>query len=145
MDDTSTPPGGSRGTDPAAGVDGSAVKAATAPSPQNVALKGLCPRCGAATLFDGLIRFAPSCRACGLDFAAFNVGDGPAAFLTLILGALVTGLAIWLELAVSPPPWVHLIWIPVTIGGVIASLRLAKGALIALEYRNAAREGALLK
>ena len=30
----------------------------------------------------------PRCRACGLDFARFNVGDGPAAFLTLIVGAL---------------------------------------------------------
>ena len=28
----------------------------------------------------------PRCRACGLDFAAFNVGDGPAAFLILIVG-----------------------------------------------------------
>ena len=119
----------------------------TPPSPQQVALKGLCPRCGAPTLFagpllsGGMASFAPSCRACGLDFSMFNVGDGPAAFLTLILGSIITALAIWLELAASPPWWVHLIWIPVTIGSVLWSLRLAKGALIALEYRNAAREG----
>ncbi len=73
----------------------------------------------------------------------FNVGDGPAAFLTLILGSIVTGLAIWLELEVSPPWWVHLVWVPVTLGAVLGSLRLAKGALIALECRNAAREGRL--
>ena len=67
---------------------------------------------------------------------------GPAAFLTLILGGIVTVLAIWLDLKVGPPWWVHaLLWIPLTIGGVVGSLRLAKGMLLALEYRNAAREG----
>ena len=70
------------------------------------------------------------------------VGDGPAAFLTLGIGTIVTALAIWLELAVGPPWWVHVIvWVPLTLGGVVGSLRIAKGWLLALEYRNAAREG----
>jgi uncharacterized protein (DUF983 family) len=105
-------------------------------------LKGVCPRCGAKGLFDGLIRFAPRCGSCGLDYQAFNVGDGPAAFLTLIIGALVSAAAILLELAVSPPWWLHvLLWVPITIALVIGSLRVAKGMLIASEYRNRAREG----
>lgn len=105
-------------------------------------LKGLCPRCGAKTLFVGMIKFAPRCRACGLDFDTFNVGDGPAAFLTLIIGTLVCIAAISFELAVSPPWWLHvIIWVPVTIGLVIVSLRVAKGMLIASEYRNRAEEG----
>ena len=49
------------------------------------ALRGDCPRCGEQTLFAGWVAFAPTCRACGLDFSAFNVGDGPAAFLILIV------------------------------------------------------------
>ena len=112
------------------------------PTPLAVALRGLCPRCAAKTLYRGLAGFAPQCRACGLDFAAFNVGDGPAAFLILIVGGLVTGLAIWLELAAEPPWWVHvLLWLPLTAGLVIGLLRLAKGLLLALEYRHRAREG----
>ena len=115
-----------------------------APSLRDVALKGLCPRCGSRTLFAGWIKFADRCTACGLDLARFNVGDGPAAFLTLILGAIVVGLAIWLELTMHPPFWVHLLlWIPFTLAGVIASLRVAKGGLLAAEFRNAAREGRL--
>jgi uncharacterized protein (DUF983 family) len=115
------------------------------PSPRQAALGGLCPRCGARTLFAGPTRFADRCRACGLDFSAFNVGDGPAAFLTLILGTVVVAMAIALELTVHPPMWVHmLIWIPVTAAGVIGSLRIAKAALIALEYRNAAHEGRIV-
>jgi uncharacterized protein (DUF983 family) len=106
------------------------------------AFKGRCPRCGAESLFKGVVTFAPRCRACGLDFSAFNVGDGPAAFLILIVGALVTGLAIALELAAEPPLWLHLLlWPPVTLAAVLGSLRLAKGALLALEYRHSAREG----
>ena len=50
--------------------------------------------------------------------------------------------AVTLELAASPPWWVHaILWVPLTLAGVILSLRLAKGWLLALEYRNAAREG----
>lgn len=106
------------------------------------ALRGLCPRCGAKGLFSGIAAFAPACRACRLDYSSFNVGDGPAAFLTLGVGALVTALAIAFELIVQPPLWAHvLLWPPVIIIAVVASLRFAKAMLIALEYRNGAREG----
>ncbi|MEO0062667.1 MAG: hypothetical protein RLZZ08_1227 [Pseudomonadota bacterium] len=111
------------------------------PGVSQAALLGLCPRCGAKTLFGGLTEFAPRCRACGLDFAAFNVGDGPAAFLTMIIGALVVGLAVWLQLSVEPPWWVHaLLWVPITVGGVIGGLRMAKAALLWSEYRQKAGE-----
>lgn len=116
-----------------------------APTPARAALQGLCPRCGAKSLFGSLAGFAPKCRACGLEFAAFNVGDGPAAFLILIIGALITALAIIFELSVQPPFWVHIIlWLPLTIGAVILSLRWAKAALLVLEYRNSAREGRIM-
>ena len=89
-----------------------------------------------------MIKFADRCRVCGLDIARYNVGDGPAAFLTLILGTIVVIGAVTLELSLSPPFWVHLlIWPPVTLVAVILSLRVAKGWLLALEYRNAAAEG----
>ena len=113
-----------------------------APAPLQVALQGLCPRCGARSLFGGLAAFAPRCRACGLDFAGFNVGDGPAAFLILIVGALITALAIAVELAFEPPFWVHvLLWVPAATAAVILSLRAGKAMLLALEYRHRAAEG----
>ncbi len=105
------------------------------------ALFGLCPRCGARGLFDGVARFAPRCRACGLDYASFNVGDGPAAFLTLIIGALITVLAIALELKVHPPFWVHvLLWVPLTAAAVIWGLRAGKAAMLAIEFQRDAGE-----
>lgn len=108
------------------------------------AARGLCPQCGAPTLFAGPTRFAHSCRACGLDYDQFNVGDGPAAFLTLIVGGLVTAMALTLEVTVTPPFWVHmLIWVPLTAILVVATLRIAKGALLIQEHRKKAAEGTL--
>lgn len=113
-----------------------------APRPVVAALNGLCPRCGAPTLFRSMIAFADRCRVCGLNFSGFNVGDGPAAFLTLILGTIIVILAVALELTVAPPLWVHmLIWIPVAAAGVVGSLRIAKAALIGAEYRAWVRGG----
>src|SRR3954469_12174597 len=111
----------------------------TEPPPILAALKGLCPRCGNRPLFEGLAGFAPRCRACGLDYTSFNVGDGPAAFLIFIVGGLVVLLAILVELRFSPPFWVHiLLWLPLTVVLVIGLLRFAKGLLLILEYRNRA-------
>jgi uncharacterized protein (DUF983 family) len=116
----------------------------TPPRIVDAAMRGLCPRCGAPTLFATFLRFATSCRACGLDISQFNVGDGPAAFLTLIVGTIITILAIAVELTFEPPLWVHaLLWLPLTSITVIGTLRIAKAALLALEYRNKAREGRL--
>lgn len=110
------------------------------------AAKGLCPQCGARTLFASIVGFADQCRMCGLNYRAFNVGDGPAAFLTMIVGALMLGLALALEFAAHPPLFVHLLlWPVLTVACVIGSLRVAKAMLLILEYRNKAREGILVQ
>jgi len=110
-------------------------------SPLSAALKGSCPRCGQGPLFKRWVTFAPKCAACGLDFDSFNVGDGPAAFLILIVGAILTALAAYVELSFTPPWWVHLIWIPVGLLLTLGGLREAKAALLAQEYVHRAREG----
>jgi uncharacterized protein (DUF983 family) len=111
------------------------------PGITRAALFALCPRCGAKGLFAGVADFAPSCTACGLSFASFNVGDGPAAFLTLIVGALIVLLALWLHFALHAPMWViALVLVPLTAGLVLWGLRLAKAALLAAEFQRRARE-----
>jgi uncharacterized protein (DUF983 family) len=113
------------------------------PAPIAAALAGACPRCGSRTLFSGWIRFAETCRGCRLDFADFNVGDGPAAFLILIVGALLTVGAITLELAAEPPFLVHLVWVPLSLALTVFGLRFGKPFLLRQEYRHQAREGRL--
>ena len=113
------------------------------PSLVAASLEGLCPCCGAKTLFDGLVSFAPNCRACALDLAGFNVGDGPAAFLILIVGAILAVGAIVFDQAVAPPWWVHIIWLPIGAALTVYGLRVGKAALIYQEYKHRAREGRL--
>lgn len=111
------------------------------PSLAAVTALGLCPRCGARGLFAGLANFAPRCVRCGLDFAAFNVGDGPAAFLTLLIGTLACVVAGWMALTVDPPWWVYVAALgPATLALIVWGLRAGKAALLAAEYRRRAGE-----
>lgn len=113
-------------------------------SPTDVGLRGRCPRCGQGRLFSGYLTVADRCSVCGLDFHFVDSGDGPAVFVVLTAGFVVVGLALWLELALSPPLWVHLVlWTPVILAVTLGLLRPLKGLLIALQYRNKAAEGRL--
>ena len=113
-------------------------------SPVEGALSGRCPRCKSKTLFAGWIRFADTCRACRLDYSSFNVGDGPAAFLILIIGGLLTAAALVVDGAFAPPWWVHAVWLPVGVGLTLIGLRWAKALLLTQEYLQRAREGRIV-
>jgi len=122
-----------------------APPAGQAPSLAAATFKGLCPRCGAKTLFAGAARFAPACARCGLDFASFDVGDGPAAFLILIVGAIVAVAAILVDLAYSPRWWVHIVWLPLMVALTLGGLRIGKAALMYQIFHHRAGEGRLSK
>jgi uncharacterized protein (DUF983 family) len=96
-----------------------------------------CPRCGRGRLLKGLLEVRERCEVCDLDLSPHDTGDGAAVFVILFLGALVVGLAMWLETALQPPIWVHLVvWIPfITILSIVL-LRPFKGVLIAMHYKN---------
>ena len=116
------------------------------PGTLRAAVFGLCPRCGKGKLFDGYLGIGKRCSTCGLDYAMFDAGDGPAVFVILIVGAIVVGGALILEVNVSPPYWVQVaIWVPATVILTVAFLRLAKALLLVLQYKNQAREGRLSK
>lgn len=111
------------------------------PSIARAALFGLCPRCGNKTLFAALGQFAAKCPACELDFRSYNVGDGPAALLTLVIGALIVVLALLVDSAFRPQFWVHvIIWVPFTAALTVITLRMAKAALLAAEHNHRAQE-----
>lgn len=110
--------------------------------PVSVGLRGRCPRCGEGKLFEGFLTVKPKCGFCGLDNSFADAGDGPAVFVILIIGFIVVGLALWLEVNYSPALWVHLLlWIPLATVLSLWLLRALKGLMIALQYRNKAAEG----
>ncbi len=106
-------------------------------SPIATGLAARCPRCGRGPLFQGFLTVRERCPACGLDLSRHDAGDGPAVFVILILGAVVVGLALWVELRWQPALWVHaVLWTPLTLGGALAMLRPLKGVMVALTYRH---------
>ncbi|MBB3975882.1 uncharacterized protein (DUF983 family) [Rhizobium azooxidifex] len=110
--------------------------------PVTTGLRGHCPRCGQGNLFDGYLKLKPRCAACGLDYSFIDAGDGPVVFVLLIVGFIVVGAALWMEVSYSPPLWLHfIIWIPLAIAFGLTLTRMLKGVLIALQYRNNARPG----
>jgi uncharacterized protein (DUF983 family) len=110
--------------------------------PVKVGLKGCCPRCGEGKLFEGLLALKLRCAACGLDYAFADSGDGPAVFVILIVGFVIIGLVLWLQVNYGPPIWVHvLLFGPLTIILSLLSLRWCKGIFVAMQYRHNASEG----
>ncbi|MBI3675566.1 MAG: DUF983 domain-containing protein [Proteobacteria bacterium] len=108
------------------------------------AVLGRCPSCGQGPLFNGYLNIAPRCTACGQDFSAFDVGDGAAALVILVVGAIVAGAALWVEFTFHPPFWVHLIlWAPLIIVLTLTFLRLIKAGLLVQQYKHRAGEGRL--
>jgi uncharacterized protein (DUF983 family) len=100
-------------------------------------LRGRCPACGQGRLFDGLLQVRDHCTACGEPLGVLEQGDGPAVFVIMVVGALIVPLVVWLELAASPPLWVHVVlWAPLTLVLSLGLLRPAKGVILALSYQH---------
>ena len=102
---------------------------------------GRCPNCGEGHLFEGFLKVAPACEACGFDLAAADSGDGPAVFVIMIAGFIVAFGALFTMVAFNPPVWVTLaIWLPMTLVIVLALLRPMKGLMLAAQFMNKASQ-----
>ena len=74
---------------------------------------------------DGRHRAAANC---GLDYSFADAGDGPAVFVILIIGFVVVGLALWMEVTLNPPLWLHFIlWIPLALALCLTALQADQG------------------
>lgn len=111
------------------------------PNPLLAGAAGRCPNCGKGHLFEGFLRVAPRCEACGYDLAKADSGDGPAVFVILIGGFVVAFGALFTELTFRPPIWLTLaIWLPMTLIVSLALLRPFKGMMLAAQFMNKASE-----
>ncbi len=96
-----------------------------------------CPNCGKGRLFQGFLKVRPVCETCSFDLAKIETGDGPATFIMQIAGALVGFSALYVEIAFSPPMWLHLIiWLPLVAALSLGLMRPGKGLMTGLQYRN---------
>ena len=100
-----------------------------------------CPQCGEGPVFAGYLRFADHCRACGANFRAADSGDGPAVFVVLIAGAIVTPLLFILQFVFDLPGWLSLATTMVAaVALCLALLPPFKATLFALQWKHKASE-----
>lgn len=109
--------------------------------PFRAGLAARCPRCGRGRLFAGFLTVRDRCEDCGLDLRAQDSGDGPVALIVLVVGFLVVGAALLVEVRQGWPIWLHLlVWLPLAAGLCTVLLRPLKATLIALQYRHRRHE-----
>lgn len=101
------------------------------------ALSGLCPRCGAKTLFIAPAALSETCAACGLDFRALERGGRFVGVVTMLLALVLILAALAVDEWLRPPIWVSLlVWGPVTVGSVILALRFYKTMWVYHQYEE---------
>lgn len=103
----------------------------------STALLCRCPACGQGALFQGFLEVRARCERCHVDLSGQDSGDGPVPFIIFLVGAIIVGLALYVEVRFSPPVWLHLVvWLPLTIILVLGLMRPAKALMIAMQYKH---------
>ena len=94
-----------------------------------------CPACGKGRLFRGFLKVVDDCGHCGEAMHHQRADDAPAYFVILIVGHLVAGLALSIEVAYRPEIWVHwVVLLPLALALCLIGLPTVKGALIGLQW-----------
>jgi uncharacterized protein (DUF983 family) len=110
------------------------------PTAGTVLLRGAmckCPSCGKGHLFRKLLKVVDVCDTCGEELYHHRADDMPAYVVMTIVGHIVVGLMLWVEMRFSPPFWVHAaLWFPLAIGLSLGLLQPVKGIIVAFQWHT---------
>ena len=94
-----------------------------------------CPACGVGAMFRRYLKVADACPHCGEELHHHRADDAPAYFTIVIVGHIVVGLVLAVEIAYRPALWVHAaLWLPLTVILTLVLLPMVKGALVGLQW-----------
>ncbi len=97
--------------------------------------KHKCPACGIGALYWRFLKVSDTCPKCGEELHHHRADDAPPYFTIVIVGHVVVGLVLFVEMTYRPPLWVHAaLWGPLTIILALVLLPSIKGALIGLQW-----------
>ncbi len=100
-------------------------------------LRERCPSCGQGALFSRYLKVVDTCSACGEALHHHRADDAPPYVVILVLGHIIIPIVTGLEIAFTPPMWVHLVTaIPLTVGLALWLLPKAKGLIIGIQWAN---------
>ncbi len=94
-----------------------------------------CPACGTGAMYGKYLKVVDTCATCGQELHHHRADDAPPYFTMLIVGHVVVGSVLSVEMRYHPELWVHMVlWGPVTLGLSLWLLPRIKGALIGLQW-----------
>ena len=94
-----------------------------------------CPACGKGAMFPRYLKVADECPVCGEALHHHRADDAPPYFTIVIVGHIVVGLLLAVEMGYRPPLWLHaVIWLPLTVLLALLILPSIKGALVGLQW-----------
>jgi uncharacterized protein (DUF983 family) len=86
-------------------------------------------------MFSRYLKVSDHCPACGEALHHHRADDAPPYFTIVIVGHVVVGLVLALEMAYRPPLWLHAaLWLPLAVLLSLAVLPIVKGALVGLQW-----------
>jgi uncharacterized protein (DUF983 family) len=92
-----------------------------------------CPACGEGQLFEGYLTVRDACPVCHEEMHHQRADDAPPYFTIFITGHIVVPLMFMVDRMGEPPIWLmSAIFVPLTIGLVMALIQPVKGGTVGL-------------
>jgi uncharacterized protein (DUF983 family) len=96
---------------------------------------GRCPHCGEGKIFRAFTKTVDECPVCGEEIHHHRADDLPAYLVIAIVGHIVLGGFMAVEMTSYWPMWQHLaIWAPLTVILALVLLQPVKGAVVGLQW-----------
>jgi uncharacterized protein (DUF983 family) len=97
-------------------------------------LRGHCPACGKGKVFNGFLKVAVVCHACGAPLGLARADDAPPYFTILIVGHIIIPLLFIVERSTNQLPlWLmSAIFLPLTLALALGLIRPIKGGTVGL-------------
>ena len=94
-----------------------------------------CPHCGEGHVFRAYLKVAHHCDVCGEELYHHKADDMPPYLAILIVGHVIVGLMLELELHAEIAPWVYLVtMVPAALILPLILLPSIKGAIVGLQW-----------
>jgi uncharacterized protein (DUF983 family) len=98
-------------------------------------LKGKCPCCGKGRLFRAYLKTVDTCEVCGTEIHHHRADDLPPYLAILIVGHLLIGIMIELDVLFHIAPITYLmVMVPLGIVLPLAIIQPIKGAVVGLQW-----------
>ncbi|HHG90349.1 MAG TPA: DUF983 domain-containing protein [Devosia sp.] len=99
--------------------------------------RGKCPACGEGRLFAAYLKVNDICPACGEELFHQRADDAPPYITILLVGHILVGLMLHLEMVWTIPPLAYLLTlVPLAVVLPLLLLPPIKGAIVGLQWAN---------